>query len=112
MATKQAKTRRATRARKATKNPAAVPVRFRASIGGSFGTSYVVELRPEGLWYNQCRNSEMACVEGFPRILKMPTLAAWRRFRAELDALDVWAWEEFYPNVALVYDGYGFGVEI
>lgn len=92
---------------------AVFPIRFDLSIGGYFGTSYAIKLYPNGLWYSCYRHSEASepAASG-AQTLAIPAPAMWRRFRAELDALNAWTWRRYYPNVVRVRDGYGFHFQI
>lgn len=92
---------------------AVFPIRFDLSIGGYFGTSYAIKLYPNGLWYSCYRHSEASepAASG-AQTLAIPAPAMWRRFRAELDALNAWTWRRYYPNVVSVRDGYGFHFQI
>ena len=92
---------------------AVLPIRFDLSIGGYFGTSYAVKLCLNGLWYSRYRHFDFSepAASG-PQILPVPAPAMWRRFRAELDALNAWTWRRYYPNVVRVRDGYGFHFQI
>ena len=92
---------------------AIVPLRLELLIGGYFGTSYALKLQPGGLLYNRCRHAESSPAATVrPELLQFPRREAWHRFHAELDALNVWAWRRYYPNVAGVCDGYGFHLRI
>lgn len=78
--------------------PAPVPDKFKAAIGG-FGLSYAVELRDGVLLYteNNFRGGKPAA----PQRLA-PTPEQWREFRRTLDAAGVWNWQKAYPSAGTV----------
>lgn len=78
--------------------PAPVPEKFNASIGG-FGLSYTVELRNGVLLYteNDFRRGKPVAPQ---RIT--PTPEQWREFRRTLDAAGVWNWQKRYPSAGTV----------
>lgn len=82
---------------------AAVPARFKFTVE-NYGPSQfknTIELRPGGLW-----------TKGSPTgLVIMPSPPRWRRFRAELDSIGVWAWRPTYENRYMI-DGGGWALEI
>jgi hypothetical protein len=90
----------------------ALPERLHVSIGGHFGTSFSVCLDGGLLTY---RRSEM--VQSFPEtwdsrsVEVQPTEERWQAFRAALDRLGVWNWQDHYLDPE-VCDGTGWSAEI
>jgi hypothetical protein len=84
-----------------------VPNRFRASIGGFPGVSYLVELRNGNLTY-----TEFGSGHSNPKpVVISPSATQWREFRQALDDLKVWGWQPKYPNVK-VDDGTQWSLDI
>jgi hypothetical protein len=83
------------------------PKRFKASIGGFLGGSYVVEWRDGTLTYTESGRGQAA-----PKpVVITPTAAQWREFRQALDDLKVWDWQPKYPNDK-VADGTKWSLDI
>ena len=83
------------------------PKRFHASIGGYMGRSYSVELVGDQLKYE-------ACGQGYAKEeeeLISVTGDQWATFRASLDWMGVWEWQEEYENPG-VMDGTRWRLEI
>jgi hypothetical protein len=82
------------------------------SIGGHFGPSYSVELKEGVLTYaysKPVRNFPSEWDSGSKEI--RPSREQWQAFRSALDQLNVWCWQQDYPNPG-VCDGTGWSVEI
>jgi len=95
-----------------------LPNRISISIGGHFGPSFSVELDGVGaVTYTRTKRRkkdplELGSQEEWETQSKQitPTQERWSAFRAELDRLNVWAWQpEYFEPVC---DGTSWSVEI
>jgi hypothetical protein len=90
----------------------ALPGRLHVSIGGHFGPSYGVKLENGRLTYTHLPATHDM---GEDRVLVSeeisPSADRWQAFRAALDRLGVWSWQEHYTDPK-VCDGTGWSAEI
>jgi hypothetical protein len=91
---------------------ALAPERLSISIGGHFGTSFSVCFEGGLLTYQRSKP-----VQNFPPKWDswseqiQPSDERWQAFRAALDLLSVWSWQQRYTDPE-VCDGTGWSVEI
>jgi len=89
-----------------------LPERLHISIGGYFGPSYGVKLENGSLTYTHLPAMRDM---GEDRVLVSeeisPSADRWREFRAALDGLGVWCWQQRYEDPS-VCDGTGWSAEI
>jgi hypothetical protein len=77
----------------------ALPKRLRISIGGHFGPCYSVTLKKTRLLYTYWPARESPSQEPEPQREEIrPSAKQWQTFRRALDRLNVWRWQEGYPN--------------
>jgi hypothetical protein len=90
----------------------ALPERLQVSIGGHFGTSYGVCLEGGLLtykWSKPVQNFSPKWDSWSEQI--QPSDERWQAFRAALDRLSVWRWQQRYMDPE-VCDGTGWSIEI
>lgn len=84
------------------------PDTFCAFIGGHMGPSYKVEFASDVLTYTRMsrgyEEEEVVAIE--------PTDDDWRAFTKTLDELDIWSWEEHYPNHSGICDGTHWRIQL
>jgi hypothetical protein len=99
----------------------ALPNRLCIGIGGHFGLCCEVTLKKGRLTYTYL-SSRDSCSEELGPLLGLgpqphreeiqPSAKQWQNFRRTLDRLNVWCWQEEYPNPPGVCDGTNWSVEI
>jgi hypothetical protein len=82
------------------------PAVFNASIGGLFGTSYLVAETNGVLFYSAYKGGKEC---GSAKII--PTDVQWREFREILDKINIWQWNTNYINHR-VLDGTRWALEM
>jgi hypothetical protein len=85
-------------------DPTPVPLRFKFTLityGPGAIRRRTLELRHGCLW-TDCNHTGLVIV---------PVPARWRRFRAEMDSIGVWAWRHTYDDCSTI-DGGGWALEI
>lgn len=83
------------------------PEVFTASVGGTEGTSYSVELRDGIIFY-----SDHAFDPKASQARIKVSAEDWREFRKSLDNLKVWDWRPDYPNPGNIKDGTQWAVTL
>jgi hypothetical protein len=89
--------------------PATIPDKFGAVIGGFLGSTYAIELRDGALRYT--KKGATSVGYGVTSATVSPTPQQWREFRKSIDELNLWQWKPSYPNQG-VADGTQWSLEI
>jgi len=84
-----------------------IPSKLKLFIGGYMGSSYLVELRDDKLIYSEFVELDKLCGEKEISL----TEDSWINFRCSIDDLEIWSWEERYPNPGMM-DGTMWSVVI
>lgn len=90
-------------------NPASkdvVPRTFKAGIGGFLGNSCYVKLQNGVLIYETKSEDQKTSKTEIS-----PPAEQWEEFQRSLDSLNVWCWQDRYPNPG-VYDGTQWSLDI
>ena len=90
--------------------PAAIPDKFSAVIGGFFGSTYGVALRDGTLYYTE-RKARTGPADATSSATIKPTAEQWREFRQSIDELKAWRWRPDYSDSAIM-DGTQWQLEL